>query len=1070
VGVEDKKEIASLETVVMSPGDPKNSEEASHRVAPIGDASLAETIDSTRDPMEPDHGPLAKGSRDTGGTLRHEVEVAPTIAAGSASEMAAADSSNVSTSGLSSSTIRPGAHLGRLEIGETLGSGAFGVVVAAYDPELKRKLAVKILRPEVFDSKGGKDAQKRLLREARAMARISHPNVVTVHDIGTVDGQVYVAMEFVAGTHLRHWVTKQDRTWHEIVEIFSYAGKGLSAAHQEGLVHRDFKPDNVLVGDRGEVRVADFGLVSISSQEKEKAITSEFAVPRANSDELGITRVGAVMGTALYMAPEQHRGHEAGPSADQFAFCVALYWALYGRTPFEGSHYEELRENVLKNRLREPPVDCVRPKWLWPILVKGMATDPASRFEDMEALLLRLSFDPAKRRKPRLMVAGLVLAGAGALGAFFMTRPAAAGAVCQNAEKRLEGTWDAAAKARISSVYAQANRGASFERLQSTVDDYTNNWVSVRTRVCEATHFVGDQSDSLMDVRMSCLDQRLGYLSELMGQLRVGTQGPMLDKAVTAAMALPTLDACTQAENNSERMALPEDAAERAQVMALQAAVEKARAFAELGKPAEAAAVLQEALKTPVNFPPVQAAATNLLGKALSDLGQLPESEAMLHQSIEYATKAGNDVSVASSWLALMHLVGVEREQHQEGYEMGRMARLAMSRGKANPFRFAGVDKATAAILLREGKAAEAIELLQPLLPIYEQAEDTTELAFFLAALADAKAADARYDEAIADYRLSLAHLESVVGRDHLENVYVLNNLSVALKNSGKIAEARVALERSLAIFEATHGNVHRNTVTILVNLGNLARRDGDIEGAKSIFARAIAIGSEVLEEGHPNVTKAIMNLGIVLASEGDFEGATGKFLVVLARAKKSSEGDSLDLAMALNNVGESLALEKKFEEGLTYATEALEMKSRLYGANHPKSASTIATVGTIHAELGNVVEADAHLKRALGIFVEAAGPKHPRSIKMLRELGKLHSANGDSKQAVSYLMRAIAAREGETTIAMGEDRLLLARVLWTRSDRKGSAVQEAALETLLEALEHPEELQRAFDAWHRSR
>ncbi len=1024
-------------------------------------ASLAETLDATSDPAL-QHGPLAKGSRDTGGPL--EVEVAPTIAAGSASDVRATERREVS-----SSTIRPGAHLGRLEIGETLGSGAFGVVVAAYDPELKRKLAVKILRPEVFDSKNGEDAQKRLLREARAMARISHPNVVTVHDIGTVDGQVYVAMEFVAGTHLRHWVTKKDRSWQEIVEIFSSAGRGLAAAHKEGLVHRDFKPDNVLVGDLGEVRVADFGLVSISSQEREKVASSEFQVPRSNSDELGITRVGAVMGTALYMAPEQHRGHEAGPSADQFAFCVALYWGLYGRTPFEGQDYEELRGNVLKNRLIQPPADCGRPKWLWPILAKGMATDPASRFETMEALLAKLAFDPTRRRNSRLKMAGVALAGAGALGAFFMTRPAA-GAVCQNVEKRLAGTWDAEAKARISGVYSQAERGASYARLESAMDRYTDNWVSVRTRVCEATHFVGDQSDSLMDLRMSCLDQRLGFLGELMGQLRPGTAGPILDKAVTAAMALPALDACTQAQESSGAMPLPEEASEREAVLALQAAVEKGRAFSELGKPAEAAAVLREALKTPVDFPPAQAAATNLLGKALSDMGELTESEAILRKSIEYATVAGNDVSVASSWLALMHLVGVERENYEDGYEMGRMAKLAMTRGRANPFRFAVIDKATAAILLREGKAGEAIELLQPLLPLYEKSAETTELAFYLAALADAKAADARYEEAIADYRLGLAHLESVLGPDHLENVYVLNNLSVALKNVGKVAEARETLDRSLAIFEATHGKRHRGIVTILINQGNLARRDGDIEGAKSIFARAISLGNEVLEKGHPNVTKAIMNLGIVLASEGDFEGATEKFLVVLERAKESSDGDHPDLAMALNNVGESLALEKKFREGLPYVTQALEMKSRMYGANHPKSASSIATVGTIHAALGNVAEAEAHLKRALDIFVEAAGPEHPRSIKMLSELGTLHAKHGSAKQAVSYLRRAIAARGERSTAALGEDRLQLAKALWALSDHKGAAAEEALVETLIEELDDSTSLQSALEQWRSER
>ncbi|MCP4449680.1 MAG: tetratricopeptide repeat protein [Myxococcales bacterium] len=1047
----------------MSPTDETVLE---RREAPglSGDVSLAETLESTGDGALVEHGVLGQGSLDSSGM--EATEVAQTLAAGSAAEQLAKGEVNHLESGISAeAAIHPGERLGRLEIGKTLGSGAFGVVVAAYDPELKRKLAVKILRPEVFDSTGGKDAQRRLLREARAMARISHPNVVTVHDIGTVDGQVFVAMEFVSGTHLRHWLTSKKRTWQEIVDTFAQAGRGLSAAHKEGLVHRDFKPDNVLVSDTGDVRVADFGLVSISSQKRETIASAEFVVPRSNSDELGITRVGAVMGTALYMAPEQHLGFDAGPSADQFSFCVALYWALYKEAPFASSSYDELRGDVLGGKLLPPPSESSSPKWLWSILKHGLATDPASRFESMEALLAELTKDRAGRRKSRLRYLGLALAGAGAFGAFYMTR-SNAGAVCQNVSERLDGTWDAKAEERISDAFTQAGRPGDYARLQGAVDMYTSNWVSVRTRVCEATHFVGDQSDSLMDLRMSCLDQRLGYLGELMGQLDAGAKGLLLDKAVMAAVRLPSLDACTQSARVESGMALPDDVAVRGAIEGMRDAVDKAQALFDLGKPADAAAVLRLALEQPVDFPLVMGDATHLLGIALSDMGELDEGEEMLHKSIEYATVAEDDRSVASSWLALMHLIGVERESYKAGHEMGRLAKLALARGKAEPLALAGVDRATAMILMREGKTAEAAELLLPLLPIYEESAEKAELAYLLSALGDAKAGDAKYKDAVSNYRLSLAHLESVLGPEHLENVYILNNLAVALKNSGDIGDARAVLERSLAIVERTYGPVHRNAVTILINLGNLARREGDTAEAKTIFARAISIGNEVLDPGHPNISKAIMNLGIVLAAEGDYEGATGRFLEVLERAKESFDGDHPDIAMALNNVGESLSLEGKSADGLVYVIEAMEMKSRLYGALHPKSASSIATVGTIYAKLGRVSEAETHLMRALAIFIEAAGETHPRSIKMLSELGRLHLAHGSAKKAIPFLRRAIKSRGELATKEQGSDRLHLAQALWANSERKAAATEVAAVRAILEQVDDGKSLRADFKQW----
>src|SRR3954469_19947733 len=204
-----------------------------------------------------------------------------------------------------------------------LGRGGMGVVLSAYDPLLDRRVALKLLRPGAFPGVSEQEGRARLQREAQAMARLAHPNVVAVHDVGTVGEQLFIAMEYVDGQTLTAWRSSAERDWRAIVLMYLGAGSGLQAAHAAGMVHRDFKPDNVLIGSDGRPRVGDFGLVSVTRASEGAATT-----------EAGTTRHGAIMGTPGYMSPEQVRGEPSDAQSDQFSFCVALYEALYGQRPF----------------------------------------------------------------------------------------------------------------------------------------------------------------------------------------------------------------------------------------------------------------------------------------------------------------------------------------------------------------------------------------------------------------------------------------------------------------------------------------------------------------------------------------------------------------------------------------------------------------------------------------------------------------------------------------------------------------------------------------------------------------
>ncbi|HFE45750.1 MAG TPA: hypothetical protein ENJ18_09725, partial [Nannocystis exedens] len=297
--------------------------------------------------------------------------------------------------------------IGRYTVVRPIGAGGMGMVYAAYDDELNRKIAVKLLR-----SGSSEHDRARLFREAQAMAKLSHPNVLTVHEVGTFEDQVYVAMEFVRGQNLRDWLRETARPWRTIIDRFVLAGRGLAAAHAVGLVHRDFKPANVLVGDDGQIMVSDFGLVRSagdgSSELSQHPQISPLQMPLSTS----LTMTGMIMGTPAYMSPEQHLGRATDARSDQFSFCVALYEALYGVLPFAGETLVELAQTVTSGQVRDPPRDSKVPIWVWRLLLRGLATAPAERWPTIDELLDKLSRDPeraARRRRNAALIITLVL-------------------------------------------------------------------------------------------------------------------------------------------------------------------------------------------------------------------------------------------------------------------------------------------------------------------------------------------------------------------------------------------------------------------------------------------------------------------------------------------------------------------------------------------------------------------------------------------------------------------------------------------------------------------------------------
>ncbi len=315
-----------------------------------------------------------------------------------------------------------GTKVGRFVVVGTLGAGGMGVVYSAHDRELDRHVALKVLRAAAATD----EERVRMLREGQAMARVTHPNVITVHEVG-VDGElVFLAEELLDGGSLGAWL-EQSHPRAEILEKFVAAGRGLAAAHAAGLVHRDFKPDNVLLGKDGRVRVADFGLARALGADEPLTVTPRLRKPDPDAPAPApmsqLTATGAVMGTPMYMAPEQHLGQRADERSDQFAFCIALYYALYDDWPFPGKTSVAVADAVIEGRMqRPPPGKHVSPR-LRAILLRGLATKPAERFPSMTALLAELTKPPSHRGRNFAIALGAVaLAGVAMVGAGYALR------------------------------------------------------------------------------------------------------------------------------------------------------------------------------------------------------------------------------------------------------------------------------------------------------------------------------------------------------------------------------------------------------------------------------------------------------------------------------------------------------------------------------------------------------------------------------------------------------------------------------------------------------------------------
>ena len=570
-----------------------------------------------------------------------------------------------------------------------------GEVYAAYDPELDRKLAIKLLRTTRGPAAQIEAQKARLLREARAIAKLSHPNVVMVHDFGSIEDRVFIAMEFVEGPTLAVWQHAAPRKWREVIDLFLAAGRGLQCAHESGLLHRDFKPENVMVGRDGQARVMDFGLVqklSAGSDSPASSIPAALALASDATVELGredattlrrdlagvrgegepggreverLTRTGALVGTPAYMAPEQFLGEALDGRTAQFSFCIALYECLYGQRPYGGASVTELATKVVHGDPRPPPEDSPVPAWIRRVVRKGLARAPADRYPAMKDLLAELGREPRRRRRKVFagVLAAIMLVAAGLAARASLGKQRA---LCQVPVHRFDGIWErspapSSHRAAIRQAFLDIGKdyaNVAFGAVAGMLDGYVGAWASSYQEACEATKVRGE-SAQVMDLRMRCLDDRFDELRALSNVLATAN-GEVVENAVQSVMSLHAVDRCTNTKLLRASQTPPASSAVGAAIQVVRTDLAAAKALEESGKSARARAALFEVLADArdTGYRPLIAETLYELGMASLAEGTIDAAESSLQEAVTQAQAGHEDEILIEAMIALISTRG----------------------------------------------------------------------------------------------------------------------------------------------------------------------------------------------------------------------------------------------------------------------------------------------------------------------------------------------------------------------------------------------------------------------------
>ena len=706
----------------------------------------------------------------------------PTVPGGPAASVDLAEALTLGADG-PPPKVGVGDRFGRFAVRGVLGIGGMGVVLEGYDPTLDRPVAIKVMSsaPDPASASAG---ETRMVREAKAMAKLSHPNVVRVYEVGSNRAGLYMVMELIDGVTLARWLD-EPRPWRQVLERFLAAGRGLAAAHAAELVHRDFKPSNVLLGRDGRVLVSDFGLVSVAAAAPERPVDG------ATVGGLDVS-TGVLLGTPRYMAPEQHQRGAVDPRADQWAFCASLWEGLFGAHPFAADTLAVLVMRVLSDDPPAAPTDRGVPPHIREALRRGLARDPAARFASMDELLVELARDPARTRRRALLAVGAVVAltGAGALG-WSRAAPEPARDPCRDL---MAPAWSAAGRDEVTALFRTARPGLADDtvaRVGDRLDRYFATWKQVRAEVCRDS----DRASPAFLERMTCLARARGEVAALLSVFAESADPAVVEGAVGAVSALPSLDACRGGAALAAATPLATGGDE------VRTAIHRSRALYRTGRLADSVAAAERAVAGAAGWPALEGASLLALGIAQERLDTGPAAIATLTQAGRAAAAGRDDETVARAWLELMWALS-QRDRAAEALAIAPLVEAALARIGAPPRTVAELAYRRGSALVELGRYDEAVVLLE---------------------------------EARAIHRVHGA-------TDELEASRVLGTLGNVAGYRGDLHLAHTLKVEALAATERELGPNHPRVAQRQISLGGILLDLGDLDGARALCQRADAV------------------------------------------------------------------------------------------------------------------------------------------------------------------------------------------------------------------------------------
>lgn len=826
--------------------------------------------------------------------------------------------------------------VGRFVLERKLGSGGMGEVFLATDPDLKRQVALKFLLRE---SRSDESHRVRLQREAQAMARLLHPNVAIAHDVGSFRGQTFVAMEFIDGATLDEWVDERGRDWPTLRGVLLGAGRGLAAAHEAGLVHRDFKPSNVIVDGRGNAKVTDFGLardLSDAVDEPPDAEAFDEELPDVAEDALSqtLTRTGTLLGTPRYMSPEQHDGRRAEAASDQFSYCLVLYECLYGEHPFPGSSRLEIANRIRRGDIADAPANARVPAWLRKVLLRGLRLDPEERWPSMEALLDALAHDPsARRRRLAGAVAMAALAAAAVVVTLLVANRGSAAAACTGADEVIAEVWNEGRSAEIRASLAATKvpyAADAHRRVDELVGTYARQWADLHTTACKATRVQKHQTEIDLGLRMACLDRRRSQLNVLLEQLE-NADRTVAAKAVAATARLPGLSLCSDLTALRRDVTPPADPEVAKRVEAARVKLQRVIAQRTTGKFAEgvklATATLAEARALP--YKPILAEAAFTHGNILAKTGEWKTAETSLREAIAVGTESRHDRIVAKASVALATVIGGFMAKYQEGlafYE--RYAKPAVARVRSRELE-AGLANAAGLMHEQKGELAKALEHYAEAVKLRRAiyGEGDPNVAYAMSNMSIVMREQGKYEQALDYGKRASAILSEALGPSHPDVAMADMNTAIVYAVTQRHAKAEAEFQRVLANWQKSLGAKHGRVAMISNNLGHVSMSLGKLDAAMKHYHRARSIWREQLGPDHPR------------------------------------------MAMVIGAIGEAARLQNRFAEALTHGREALRIRVKALPPDHLEVGRGHADMGSFNLALGRCDEAIVHARKAVAIL-----------------------------------------------------------------------------------------------------